>query len=142
MKKAFILLLFCCFNTLSFAQDQPAKVDLPEALDRVLKDYEKHWSNFDAESLAQLFTKDGFILRPNRPATRGQEAIAKAYQGSGGPLFLTAYAYEQSGDIAYIIGGYKGNAGGPDTGKFTLTLKMEKGEWKIFSDMDNGNIRY
>ena len=142
MKKAWILLLFCCLTTPSFAQDQPANVDLPAALDRVLRDYEKHWTNFDAEALAGLFTEDGFILRPNRPATRGQEAITKAYQGSGGPLFLTAYAFEQSGDIAYIIGGYKGNAEGPDTGKFTLTLKNVEGKWMIFSDMDNGNMRY
>jgi len=125
------------------AQDtQFETVELPQDLAKVLRNYEMYWTSFDAPGLASLFTADGFVMSPGKPAVRGRAAITEMYRGSGGPLFLSAYAYEIDGDIAYIIGGYKGNADGPDTGKFTLTLKKENNKWLIFSDMDNGNIRH
>ncbi|HSL22421.1 MAG TPA: nuclear transport factor 2 family protein [Vicinamibacterales bacterium] len=45
-------------------------------------------------------------------------------------------------DAAYIIGGYAGERGKPDAGKFTLTLrKGANGRWLIVSDMDSSNSR-
>ncbi|MEM6646541.1 MAG: SgcJ/EcaC family oxidoreductase [Bacteroidota bacterium] len=117
-------------------------IDLPAPLDRVLRDYEAGWRARDAYALAELFTEDGFILRPGHPPVRGRDAIAEAYANSGGPLYLSAYAYATEGDVGYIIGGYRGQAEGPDTGKYTLTLRREAdGRWYIASDMDNGNRR-
>lgn len=124
----------------TLATDSIISIKLPTALDRVLRHYEQGWTAKDAESLAALFTHDGFILRPGHTPVRGREAIAIAYQNAGGPLFLRAYAYEMSDSIAYIIGGYRPDLNMPDGGKFTLTLRLESdGKWYIFSDMDNYN---
>ena len=44
------------------------------------------------------------------------------------------------GTVAYIVGGYAGQVGSADDGKFTLTLRKDPdGRWLIMSDMDNGN---
>jgi ketosteroid isomerase-like protein len=128
-------------------QSEPAAVEipsvnLPDALDRVLRDYEVAWRSRDADALASLFTGDGFVLSPGRPPVRGRDAIRQRYQGSGGELALRALAFGIEGSIAYIIGGYARQMGEPDIGKFTLTLRLgEDGRWLIHSDMDNGNSR-
>lgn len=124
------------------ATTQLPSVQLPAALDRVLRDYEKHWVARDAAALAALFAEDGFVLQGNRPPVRGRAAITEAYRGAGGPLVLRALAYATADSVGYIIGGYAVKAGEPDVGKFTLTLRRGKnGAWLIMSDMDNGNLR-
>lgn len=113
-------------------------VDLPAPLARVLRDYERAWQARDAAALADLFTEDGFVLAQQRPPVRGRAAIRATYAGAGGPLALRAYAFRQEGSLAVILGGYAATAGAPDDGKFTLTLRLVEGRWRIFSDMDNG----
>ena len=115
-------------------------VALPPELARVLTDYEAAWSSRDAAALSRLFAEDGFVLAGGRPPVRGRSEIAKHYAGQGGPLALRALAYGVQETVAYIIGGYAGQAGSADDGKFTLTLrKGSDGRWLIMSDMDNGN---
>ena len=80
------------------------------------------------------------------PVSRGfpapGRAIQKHYAGQGGPLALRALAFAAEGSVGYIIGGFARQKGGPDIGKFTLTLrKGGEGRWLIMSDMDNGNSR-
>lgn len=117
-------------------------VALPQELDRVLRDYEAAWRARDAEALAALFTEDGFILRPGRPAVRGRAAIREAYTGAGGPLVLRAWDYATAGDLGWIIGGFATSDDGPAVGKYTLTLRRDaEGRWRIHSDMDNGGGR-
>lgn len=147
-----MLLIAACLQigvggSVSMAQQTPAdslnvlpSVDLPPALERVLRDYETAWQNRDAEALAALFTEDGFVLRPGHPPVRGRSDITDAYANAGGGLHLRAFDMEQDGSIAYIIGGYAGHETWPDTGKFVLALKRdETGRWLIFADIDNGN---
>lgn len=43
--------------------DPLPSVQLPPALDRVLRDYERHWRAGNADSLTALFTMDGFVAR-------------------------------------------------------------------------------
>ena len=75
-----------------------------------------------------------------RSPVRGRAEIARHYAGSGGPLALRALAYGVQGTVAYIVGGYAGQVGSADDGKFTLTLRKDPdGRWLIMSDMDNGN---
>lgn len=114
-------------------------VPLPPELERVLRDYERAWQAKDAAALADLFAEDGFVLALNRAPVRGRAAIKAAYAGAGGPLGLRAYIYRTQGDLGIILGGYATTPGGPDVGKFTLTLQRVAGRWLIFSDMDNGN---
>jgi uncharacterized protein DUF4440 len=126
---------------LSWAQAPPS-VTLPAPLQRVLTDYETAWRNKDASALAALFAEDGFVMSSGSPPVRGRAEIEKHYQGAGGPLYLRAYAFGTDGSVGWILGGYSGRAGGPDTGKFTLTLRQGPGaRWLINSDMDNSNSR-
>jgi ketosteroid isomerase-like protein len=122
------------------AAAETPSVDLPPELARVLRDYEAGWQKGDAVALANLFTEDGFVLPQGRTPVRGRAAIQKLYASSGAPLSLRALAYQTSGSVGYIIGGYSTERGKPDDGKFTLTLrKSEDGRWLIMSDMDNSN---
>jgi ketosteroid isomerase-like protein len=124
----------------SVATNTVPSVALPPALDRVLRDYEQAWRDYDAEALAALFTEDGFVLRSGHLPVRGRDAIAAAYQDAGGRLHLRALAFEQSGPTAYIIGGYTSTPKWPDAGKFILTLRKEPDDrWRITADMDNRN---
>lgn len=116
-------------------------IELPAELARVLTDYEKAWQARDAAGLANLFTEDGFVLSSGGPPVRGRDAIRAKYKDAGGPLSLRALAYSTQDDTGYIIGAYGGAKDKPDDGKFTLTLRKEKGRWLIMSDMDNSNRR-
>jgi len=117
-------------------------ITLPAPLQRVLTDYETAWRNKDAVALAALFAEDGFVLSSGSPPVRGRAGIEKHYAGAGGPLALRAIAFGIDGALAWIVGGFARSAGEPDNGKFTLTLKRDKGgRWLINSDMDNGNTR-
>jgi ketosteroid isomerase-like protein len=119
-----------------------AAVELPAPLARVLTDYEAAWQKKDAAALAGLFAEDGFVLPSGAAPVRGRAQIEKHYAGAGGPLALRAFAFGTEGAVGYIIGGYAGQKGQPDTGKFTLTLrKAADGRWLILSDMDNRNTR-
>jgi ketosteroid isomerase-like protein len=121
---------------------QAPTVELPKELDRVLADYEKAWSARDAKALAAFLAEDGYVLASGRPPVWGRAAIETHYQGQGGPLFLRAFAYATEGSVGYILGGYAGEEGKEDDGKFTLTLRKDPaGRWWIVSDMDNGNRR-
>lgn len=131
-------------STKSAAQAPPPplpSVTLPADLDRVLRDYERHWVAGDAAGLAALFAEDGFVLQPGRPPVRGRANIAEAYRGAGGgPLALRALAFATDGSVGYILGAYAAAPGNPDIGKFTLVLRRTGGgPWQIVSDMDNGN---
>lgn len=119
-----------------------ASVALPPELARVLTDYEAGWKAGDATALASLFAEDGFVLTEGRAPVKGRTAIQKVYTHAGAPLSLRAIAFATHGDVGYIIGGYGGEPGKTDDGKFTLTLrKGENGRWLIVSDMDNSNRR-
>jgi ketosteroid isomerase-like protein len=115
-------------------------VELPPALDRVLRDYERAWQARDPAALAALFAEDGFVLANGRPPVRGRAAIRAAYKDGGGPLALRALAYATEGPVGYIIGAYGPGAGNEDMGKFVLALYREKdGRWSITADMDNAS---
>lgn len=123
------------------AANEPS-IALPPELARVLTDYETAWQAGNAAALANLFTEDGFVLSNGVAPVKGRAAIQRLYTSNGAPLSLRAFAYATSGDTGYIIGGYRREAGKPDEGKFTLTLrKSADGRWLIVSDMDNSNNR-
>ena len=124
------------------AEPQQPSIKLPPELARVLTVYETAWRNRDAAALARLFAEDGFVLPSGRQPVRGRSAIQQHYTGQGGPLALRAFAFATDGRVGYILGGYAGQEGAPDSGKFTLTLRKDaSGRWLIVSDMDNGNRR-
>jgi ketosteroid isomerase-like protein len=122
------------------AAEPLASVKLPPELSRVLTDYEAAWRAGDGAALARLFSEDGFVLPNGGPPVRGRAAVQQYYKGPGGALVLRAFAFATEGPVGYIIGGFTREAGQPDIGKFTLTLRRgADGRWLIMSDMDNGN---
>ena len=144
-----ILIIFTAVTlawpTMSLLAQEPGSqafpsVDLPPEVERVLRDYEQAWRGGDEKGLAQLFTEDGFVLRPGQPPARGRAAILRTYENVGGSLALRALDFALSGDVGYIIGGYSGEPGEPDVGKFVLPLRRgPSGRWLIAADIDNGN---
>jgi glyoxylase-like metal-dependent hydrolase (beta-lactamase superfamily II) len=126
-------------NPTPVIQQQPS-VTLPPELARVLRDYEREWQARNAAGLAGLFTEDGMTLSSGRPLRRGRAAIQEGYANSGGPLALRAVAYATDDTVGYIIGGYAGQPGQPDDGKFVLALRRSPGgPWQIAADIDNSN---
>jgi ketosteroid isomerase-like protein len=105
-----------------------------------LRSYEEAWGRRDAEALANLFTSDGFVLRPGHPPSHGRQAILAAYASSGGSLTLRPYSYAVDGTVAYIVGGYTSDPARKESGKFVLALRRSaSGAWLIAADIDNGN---
>ena len=108
-----------------------------------LRDYEQAWQGRDATGLAELFTEDGFALRPGQPPARGRSALLRIYQNAGGNLALRAFDFAVSNDVGYIVGGFAAQRDEPDVGKFVLLLRRgPSGRWLIAADIDNGNASY
>lgn len=141
-----------CLAVLSFAaapaagaaQETPPatlpSVALPAELDRVLRDYERHWGAGDEAALAALFAEDGFILQDGRPPVNGRANIQQAYTDASGPLRLRALGYATDGAVGYIIGAYGYGEGDGDMGKFVLALRRAPGgPWMIAADIDNAS---
>ena len=120
----------------------PAAVSLPPAFDRVLRDYEAAWRDGDGKRLAALFTEDGFAVQNGSPLRRGRAAIAGGLTKPGGELQLTAYAYASSGNVGYIVGGYRYPTTVGAGGRFVLALQSgPDGRWLIAADLDNSGPR-
>ena len=115
----------------------PSVISLPPAFDRVLRDYEAAWRDGDGPRLAALFTEDGFAVQNGSPIRRGA-AIAGGLTKPGGALQLTAYAYSSSGNVGYIVGGYRYPTTVGTGGRFVLALRSgPDGRWLIAADLDN-----
>ncbi len=140
MKHALLALALATVAAGAGAQTQPT-VQLPADVDRVLKAYARAWEANDPQALSELFAAEGMALPSGQPPARGAERIRKAYsQGSGMPLHLRPFAFGESGELAYVIGGWGSSPTQPDFGKFTLVLRRGvDGRWLIVSDMDNAN---
>ena len=116
----------------------PPVISLPSAFDRVLRDYEAAWRDGDGPRLAALFTEDGFAVQSGSPIRRGRPAIAGGLTKPRGTLQLTAYAYSSSGDVGYIVGGYRYPTTIGAGGRFVLALRSgPDGRWLIAADLDN-----
>lgn len=123
------------------AGDRLPSIALPQELERVLGDYERAWKAGDGESLAALFTRDGFV-RADAGWIRGTGAIEARYANASGDLRLRALAYGQDGTVGYIVGayGYGDEAAVSDRGTFVLALRRgPDGRWLIAADLDNSN---
>jgi ketosteroid isomerase-like protein len=119
-----------------------AAIELPPDFDRVLRDYERAWRARDAQALAELFTEDGFVLSNQHLPVRGRAAIATAYAGAGGELWLRAMSHARDGELGHIVGLYGYVPDEPARGKFVLALRRaEDGRWLIAADIENRNAR-
>jgi ketosteroid isomerase-like protein len=120
----------------------PPVITLPPAFDRVLRDYEAAWRDGDGQRLATLFTEDGFAVQNGSPIRQGRAAIAAGVTKPGGALQLSAYAYSSSGNVGYIIGGFRYPTTVGAGGRFVLALRSgPDGRWLIVADLDNSGPR-
>lgn len=116
----------------------PPGISLPPAFDRVLRDYEAAWRDGDGPRLATLFTEDGFAVQSGSPIRRGRAEIAGGLTKPGGTLQLTAFDYASSGNVGYIVGGYRYPTTVGEGGRFVLALRTgPDGRWLIAADLDN-----
>lgn len=116
----------------------PPAVSLPPEFERVLRDYEAAWRDGDGPRLAALFTEDGFAVQSGSPIRRGRAEIASGISRPGGSLQLTAYTYSSSGNVGYIVGGYRYPTTVGAGGRFVLALRSgPDGRWLIAADLDN-----
>ena len=145
LAKATFLIAAVSLLAPSFAAAQEAppaplpSVTLPPEVERVLRDYERHWAAGDETALAAIFTEDGFVLQNGRPPVRGRAAIRQAYANFDGPLRLRAMGYAAGDSVCYIVGAYSYGEGG-EIGKFILALRRAPGgPWMIAADIDNMN---
>jgi ketosteroid isomerase-like protein len=114
-------------------------ITLPPQLDRVLRDYERHWRAGDEQALATLFTADGFVPRSGG-WVRGSDGIRQTYENFSGDLRLRALAYAVDDTVGYIVGAYRYGEGANDGGKFVLALRRTPGgAWLIAADIDQSN---
>lgn len=114
-------------------------VELPQELERVLRDYEQAWQSGNAEALADQFTVDGLVRRDGR-WIRGRDSIRVAYENAGGPLRLRAVSYAVDDSVGYVVGQYGYGAGGDVSyrGTFVLALRRsDEGSWLIAADLDH-----
>jgi hypothetical protein len=121
-------------------QAELPSIQLPPELDRVLRDYERHWKASEGAALSALFTEDGFIQRGGN-WIRGRDSIRAAYTASsGGDLRLRAVGYAAADTVGYIVGAYRYGSATNDGGKFILALRRApRSEWKIAADLDAAN---
>jgi ketosteroid isomerase-like protein len=148
LKASVLALALVATSATAAAAQQPTvsqslpSIQLPAALDRVLRDYEAAWAAGDEAALAALFTEDGFVPTPSG-WVRGREAIMRVYANSSGSLRLRAIAYSVSDNAGYIVGAYTyGDPAGADGGKFLLAIRRDdSGKWLIAADLDSSNRR-
>lgn len=110
-------------------------VELPPALDRVLREFEVHWRGRDHAAMAQLFTEDG-VMQFGDAWRRGRASLQVSLLDamSGSDLRLWAQQFDVSDSLAYIVGSY-GHRTRPeraDIGRLHLSLrKGADGRWRI-----------
>jgi ketosteroid isomerase-like protein len=142
MRLGLLILLLAAEGLPAQAADPPS-VALPAPLERVLRDYERHWPTRSADSISALFTEDGMALPSGRMPIIGRPAIAERYAPlAGGSLRLRAMAYAVDGSVGYIVGGYRYGQAARDEGKFVLAIRRDSsGRWLVAADIDNANAR-
>jgi|GEM_PF-1687258 len=115
-----------------------ATVALPPELDRVLRDYERHWAAGDEAGLASLFTDDALLLPSAFPAVRGRAAIRQAYADVVVPVRLRAVAYAASDSVGYVVGAQTYEGMDREAGKFVFALRRAPGgPWRIAAEIQN-----
>lgn len=136
----FTVLLSVSASAWAERMPQPT-VTVPDEVDALLGSYARAWAAKDTQALAGLFTDEGMALPNGDAPAVGAAAIAAAYaKNAGSPLHLRPIAFEQSGDLAYVVGGFGPAPEGPEFGKFVVVLKRAPdGTWRLVADIDNMN---
>lgn len=137
---------------LTSCSSAPAANENHDADIKALKDNEAQWNKDfeakDADKLAAHYTDDATLMTPGQPASKGKDAITKAFKEMvGDPALTLKFSADRvevakSGDIAYTQGTYTMTATDRGTGKpmtdkgsyVTVYKKQPDGSWKAVED--------
>lgn len=120
------------------AADALPTVTLPPEMDRVLRDYERHWAAGNEAGLAALFAEDALLLPSGFAAARGREGIQQAYEDVIVPVHLRALAYAADDSVGYVVGAYRFDPMETESGKFIFALRRAAGgPWMISAEIEN-----
>lgn len=114
-------------------------VELPPALDRVLRDFEVRWRARDHAAMAEMFTEDG-MMRFGDAWRRGRASLRISLLDamSGSDLRLWAQQFGMGDSVAYIAGsyGHRTRIDRADIGRLHFSLrKGTDGVWRIAAAM-------
>ena len=100
----------------------------------------------DAHSIAALYTEQAWLLPPNMPMIRGKADIeafwAARFQRIASVVLTTAEVIGIGDDAAREVGTSLvtlKDGSGPVEGKYRVVWQRSDGEWRLESDMINGN---
>ncbi len=115
------------------ADSKLAETPLPEALDRFLRERERHWRG--RSELAKLFTPDA-VFSNNYVSIGGPDSIAAYLATYTGPYRLRAVRHRIDGATGQIAGyGIAADSARLPFGFFHLALaRTPAGEWRISSE--------
>ena len=123
------------------------QVKQKQHLQKLLEEYEMHWSMGHADEVTDLYTEDAIFFAPGAAPFVGHDSIEELIQSlmSSGinEVSLTADEIEVNGRgrSAYIIGHYDLYVGGASVGQgpFFFVLKNNDKQWKIHRDIFNSS---
>jgi ketosteroid isomerase-like protein len=130
---------------------QNPATNAPEVrIDGLRQQFNLAYNAGDAAVLAGLFAEDAVLMPPGAPAVVGRYSIQARYAAQFANIQsifgLNAGKIDVSGDIAWMRGQYQRidttiPAGSPATivGKYLMTFRRERGDWKITADTWNTN---
>jgi len=118
------------------------------AIAAAARDFSARYERGDVAGMVALYTPDGVILPPGRPAIRGTEALRAYWTLPAGVRVLehrvTADSVVVAGPVAYDWGTYRvrtSNAEGAERetiGKYVIVWRESApGEWRMHVDMWN-----
>ena len=149
-RELLVVVLFSWLSAISVpAAQNPANT--PEArIDELRQQFNLAYNAGNAAGLANLLAEDAVWMPPGVPAIVGRDAIRARYAAQFANLqsVFTLYRGEirVSGNLAWLRGAYQRidtpMAGGPSTtitGKYLMTFRRERGDWKITTDAWNTN---
>jgi uncharacterized protein (TIGR02246 family) len=119
-------------------------------IDELRRDFTDAYNTADAAALVRLLANDAVWMPPGEPAVAGRSAIQQRYaaQFAATHSLLTLHVDEirALADIAWLRGNYirvdtpkAGGAASMLTGKYLMTFRRERGDWKIVNDCWNSD---
>lgn len=119
-------------------------------IDELRRDFSDAYNTANTAALGRLLANDAVFMPPGEPAVTGRTAIQQRYaaQFAATHSFLTLHAGEirALADIAWLRGNYMrvdtpktGGAATLLTGKYLMTFRRERGDWKIVNDCWNSD---
>lgn len=147
----FTMKCLCGLIAIGLANSASAGTNTPAArIDEVRQAFNTAYTAGNAAAIAVLLAEDAVWMPPGEPAVVGRTAIEQRYatQFANTHSLFTLNAGDISvlADLAWLRGSYQrvdtsivGGSSTITTGKYLMTLRRERGDWKILNDCWNSD---